>query len=50
MTDQIERECSVCGADLTITVFEDGEYSGGHYFEMGDSDMEYWECDECYND
>jgi len=59
----IERRCSVCGKKLKIIVYEDGSYSGGHYFgnlkdalidiegydsNLPDEAYEYWECDECY--
>ena len=60
---KLKRKCSVCGKPLTIKVYEDGTYEGGHYFgslkeamiELGlynpkypDEEYEYWECDECY--
>lgn len=43
----IERQCSVCGKELEITVYEDRTYEGGHFFDILDED-EYWECDKCY--
>jgi len=75
----MERQCGVCGKNLSIILKEDGSYSGGYYFgkiklptgkgeyiNMGkkkilDSEfevvkwtgehkeIEYWECDKCYN-
>lgn len=45
----IDRECAVCGDELRIRVAEDGEYDVGHFFGMlGEDEIEYWECDECY--
>ena len=32
MPVRIIRNCSVCGRELRITVYEDGRYDGGHYF------------------
>jgi len=60
----IKRRCAVCGKEITIKVFEDYTYEGGHYFgnlkdvmkEVGlydpnaeDWEYEYWECPSCYN-
>jgi hypothetical protein len=28
----IERDCTVCGTTIQISVDEDGRYDGGHYF------------------
>jgi len=59
----LKRKCSICGRELTVKVYEDGTYEGGHYFgnlkdvlkEIGeydpsvpDEEYEYWECDTCY--
>jgi len=59
----IKRRCSVCGRTIEVKVYEDGTYSGGHFFgnlkdsmkELGmydpntqDWEYEYWECEECY--
>jgi len=30
--NEIERECIVCGRHLRISLENNGEYSGGHYF------------------
>jgi len=63
MVRVIKRRCAVCGKDLTIKVYHNGRYEGGHYFgnlkeelkEIGeynpsipDEEYEYWECDKCY--
>ena len=32
MSDEIERTCVTCGEIITVSVEEDGSYSGGHYF------------------
>ena len=60
----IKRKCAVCGKELTIKVFEDYTYEGGHFFgslkeglkEIGlynpnipDEEYEYWECDKCHS-
>jgi len=29
---EIDRKCVVCGRSLKITLKDNGEYSGGHYF------------------
>jgi hypothetical protein len=29
---RIQRNCTVCGKKLNITIDENGVYSGGHYF------------------
>lgn len=77
---KVKTKCIVCGKELEITLFENGEYSGGHYFGkmelpvgegenriLGKKDiggmevevfewtgdheeMEYWECDDCFNE
>lgn len=48
---EIERECAVCGDDITVHLADDGTIlSGGAYFGrlLGGSDgEEYWECEEC---
>jgi hypothetical protein len=28
----INRRCSVCGGNISVTVYEDGRYRGGEYF------------------
>jgi hypothetical protein len=45
---KIERKCAVCGRTLTITIFPDGTYKGGHYFGKING-IEYWECNECFS-
>lgn len=52
MSETLNRQCAVCGTDLTIYVADDGTYEGGHYWPnlLEDDDREYWECEECYND
>jgi hypothetical protein len=48
--ETLDRECVVCGTDLTIRVAADGTYEGGHYWSDLDvgNEREYWECDDCY--
>ena len=29
---EISRNCTVCGKELSIRLFDDGSYSGGHFF------------------
>jgi len=45
----ITRNCSICSAELQVTLHPDKSYEGGHYFGAG-AGAEYWECDKCYND
>ena len=60
---KLKRKCSVCGKPLTIKVYSDGTYSGGHFFgslkddmirlgiydpKIPDEKYEYWECDMCF--
>ena len=28
----IKRKCVICGETITIKVYDDGSYEGGHYF------------------
>ena len=49
---QFKRRCAVCGRELTITLYDNGTYEGGHFFGNvlhGGKWIEYWECDDCYN-
>ena len=47
--ETITRNCSVCGTELTIEIFDDSTYDGGHYFDIPfDEHDELWECDDCY--
>ena len=49
-SDVIERTCVDCGRQIEVTVFDDGSYEGGHYFDLKISEgTEYWECDDCYS-
>jgi len=32
VVEVLERECMSCGRKLRIEVYDDGTYSGGHYF------------------
>jgi len=46
-----KRHCAVCGKEITITLYEDGTYEGGHFFgkiPRGGELVEYWECNDCY--
>lgn len=48
----INRKCLICGKEITVKVYPDGSYEGGHYFgdiELDGKKIEYWECGECYN-
>ena len=51
----LERTCTVCEADLQIILDSTGNIiSGGYYFtshlDEGESEWEYWECLNCYED
>lgn len=42
---------SVCGDNLSITLYDDSTYDGGYYWsKLFDDDIEYWECPECWKD
>lgn len=49
---QIIRNCVVCGKKITITIYPDEKYKGGHYFGKIKTEknkkVEYWECSACY--
>lgn len=77
---KISRKCLVCGKRVNITLYPDGHYNNGHYFnklklpigkgeykKIGTSklfgkkadvvkwtgkekEVEYWECNECYEE
>ncbi|HCP08778.1 MAG TPA: hypothetical protein DIT25_03210 [Candidatus Moranbacteria bacterium] len=47
---EITKRCSTCGKDMEITLFEDKSYCGGNYFFVLPHKVEYWECDDCYNE
>lgn len=51
MSRQIQRTCSVCGDEITVTVYDDGTYDGGNYWSgLFDDDDGYWECLTCFQD
>lgn len=78
---KINRKCLVCGKKIHISLYQNGHYTGAHYFsklkipikgtgkykKVGTSklfgkkinvvkwtgkekEMEYWECDSCYEE
>lgn len=52
-TRKIGKRCVVCGKAITVYVYPDGRYRGGHYFgtislEKPKREVEYWECPRCY--
>lgn len=51
MSDTITRNCSNCGTELEITIYDDDTYEGGHFwdFDFGENG-ELWECDPCYEE
>ena len=50
---QLKRFCSVCTKNLSILVYPNKTYKGGHFFgkiEIGKKKKaEYWECNKCYH-
>lgn len=44
----LNRHCAVCGEKLTIIIYPNKNYKGGHYFgkvKLGKTKKaEYWEC------
>ena len=47
--EKMNRRCAVCGKDISVVLFPDKTYEGGHYFFKLPDKKEYWECDECYH-
>lgn len=53
MSEILTKKCMNCREKFEVEVYEDGTYSGGHYWGVMDgissNDGEYWECtkEEC---
>lgn len=56
-SENITRQCAICGGDISVKIFPGGKYTGGNYFSTIDQTekrsqtikMEYWECNKCFN-
>lgn len=47
----LERSCANCGVDLDVTLYKDGTYDGGHFFDVAfDEYGELWECGDCFDE
>ncbi|OIO74368.1 MAG: hypothetical protein AUJ85_05755 [Elusimicrobia bacterium CG1_02_37_114] len=48
----IDKNCVVCDKKITVTVYQNRKYRGGHYFGKIKTEknkmFEYWECPKCY--
>jgi hypothetical protein len=49
---RLTRYCVICAKNLSIVVYPNKTYKGGHFFgkiEIGKKKKaEYWECNKCY--
>lgn len=47
---EITRSCVICGEEIFIKYNRiTKSYVGGHYFFGKGTNMEYWECEVCFN-